>query len=73
MKGWLKPKSAARYCDVGERTLRSWIKDYDLRHSKIKGITLIKISWLDQFLSQHEVSQIDEVKTIVDEVVKDLI
>lgn len=69
MQGWLKPKAAARYCDVGERTLRTWLKEDGLRSSKIRGTTLIKISWLDCFLGEREVSRNNELEGIVDEVV----
>lgn len=70
MKGWLRPKAAAAYCDVGERTLRAWLKE-GLRSSKIRGTTLIKVTWLDQFISEREVSQHNELERIVDEVVKE--
>jgi excisionase family DNA binding protein len=72
VKGWLKPKAAAEYCDIGERTLRTWLKEDGLRFSKIRGTTLIKISWLDRFLSEREISRNNELEGIVDEVMEGL-
>ena len=72
MPGWLKPRAAAEYCNVGERTLRAWLKNDGLRSSKIRGTTLIKISWLDQFLGEREVGRNNEIETIVDDVMKGL-
>jgi excisionase family DNA binding protein len=70
MQGWLKPKPAAEYANVGERTLRTWLKEDGLRSSKIRGTTLIKISWLDQFLGECEISRNNELEGIVNEVMK---
>ncbi len=72
MKGWLKPKTAAVYCDVGERTLRTWLKEDGLRSSKIRGTTLIQIQWLNEFLEQHELDHGNEVDRIVSDVCKEL-
>jgi excisionase family DNA binding protein len=72
MRGWLKPKAAAAYCDIGERTLRKWLKEDGLRSSRIGGTILIKILWLDEFLSQREVKRNNELETIVDGVMRDL-
>jgi len=72
MKGWLRPKAAAEYCNIGERTLRTWLKDEGLRSSKIRGTTLIKVQWLDAFLEKHEIGTDKDVNLIVDEVCKDL-
>ena len=73
MQGWLRPKAAAVYCNVGERTLRTWLGEGELRFSKIKGTVLIKVSWLDSFLQNHEVKKDqDQVTSLVEEITKDL-
>ena len=71
MKGWLKPKAAAEYCDIGERTLRTWLKEDSLRSAKIRGTTLIKVQWLDEFIEHHELSQDNKVDQIVSDVCKE--
>ncbi len=79
MDGWLKVKSAAKYADVSERTVRSWLKA-GLRHCRLKsknpekrpGTVLIKPEWIDGYLLQFE-SQENEVEQIVDEVFASLI
>ncbi len=68
MKGWLKPKAAAEYCDIGERLLRTWLKEEALRSSKVRGTVLIKTEWLDEFLEKHEIGTEKDVDQIVDEV-----
>jgi excisionase family DNA binding protein len=73
MKGWLKPKAAAEYCDIGERTLRTWLKEDGLRSSKIRGTVLIKKSWIDKFLEAHEATNNGkEVDHIVCETLKEM-
>ena len=72
ISGWLKPKAAAKYCGVGERTLRTWIKDEGLRSSIIRGTILIKVGWIDEFIQQHETSEEKQVDRIVDSVCRDL-
>ena len=71
--GWLKPKSAARYCDIGERTLRTWLKEDGLRHVRIRGSILIKQQWMDAFLESFEIKDNDgdKVDAIVDNVMKE--
>lgn len=73
MKGWLKPKAAAEYCDIGERTLRTWLKEDGLRSSRVRGTVLIKLEWLDAFIEQHEIGQGDGVDRIVNEVCRNLV
>ena len=71
LRGWLKVKEAAVYCDMPERTIRSWLKD-GLRHSRLRsGTILIKVSWIDEFLERFE-AQENQVDLIVDEVVRGL-
>jgi excisionase family DNA binding protein len=72
MKGWLKPKAAAEYADVGERTLRTWLKEEALRSSRVRGTILIRVEWLDEFLEQHELKPEMLVDNIVSEVCKNL-
>ncbi len=72
MKGWLKPKTAAEYADVSERTLWTWLKEDGLQSSKIRGTTLIKIQWVDEFLERHELDHGNEVDRIVSDVFKEL-
>ena len=69
LRGWLKVKEAAVYCDMSERTIRSWLKD-GLRYSRLKsGTILIKIEWIDEYLERFE-AQENEVDRIVDEAVR---
>lgn len=56
---WLTTAQAAEYANVSLRTLRTWLKDQHLRHSKIGKIFLIKREWLDAFLEAHEATVID--------------
>jgi hypothetical protein len=71
--GWFRIKSAAKYADVSERTIREWIYR-GLKRTKIKGIALIKVEWLDEWLEQFQVNpdQKTEIKSIVNEVLKGL-
>ena len=67
--GWMKIKSAAAYADVSSRTMRRLLKQ-GLRYSRLpSGTVLIKQSWIDEYLTQFESSE-DEVRQVVDEVVK---
>jgi excisionase family DNA binding protein len=69
-RGWLKVKEAAVYCDMSERTIRSWLKD-GLRHSRLRsGAILIKIEWIDEYLERFE-TQENVADRIVDEVVRE--
>lgn len=68
MRGWLKPKAAAEYCNVGERTLRTWLRNEGLRSSRVRGSVLIKIEWIDEFLEKHESGNGKKV----DQILKDM-
>jgi hypothetical protein len=68
MEGWVGVKKAARYADVGERTLRGWLK-HGLRYVQVSKKILIKIEWIDQFLGNHEATQ-DKVDQLADEAFK---
>ena len=70
MQGWFKAKSAAKYCGVGERTVRAWLKEDGLRSSRVRGTILIKREWLDEFIEQHEVGRRNDLESIVDEIVR---
>jgi len=70
MDGWLKVKNAAKYADVSERTLRSWLK-CGLRHSRLEsGTILIFRNWVDQYLSGFECQE-NQVDNIVTEICDD--
>lgn len=73
MKGWLKVRAAAAYCGIGERTLRTWLKEDGLRSSRVRGAVLIKREWLDAFIEQHEIDRGNEVDRIVDETLKEMV
>lgn len=68
--GWLRIRQACEYCNVGERTLRTWLKK-GLPFSKVHGVVLISVKNLDEFLQHYEVqeSKIDKiVKEILGEI-----
>ena len=68
MNGWGKVKQAARYAEVSERTFRDWLKDCNLKHSRLStGTILIRFSVVDEFLESFVVNG-NEVDQIVDEV-----
>lgn len=72
MVGWFKIKTAAKYADVSERTLRSWLKA-GLRHSRLKtGTILIFREWLDEYLISFA-CQDTEVEKIAEAVCKELL
>ena len=64
-RGWLSITHAAIYADVSPATVRDWLKR-GLRHSAEGRKTLIKITWLDDFLESR--SDVPSVDRIVDEV-----
>ncbi|MFH0812843.1 MAG: helix-turn-helix domain-containing protein [Pseudomonadota bacterium] len=64
--GYLRIRSAAEYCSISERTLRTWLKE-GLPHSKVKGVVLVKIENLDAFIEQFETRE-NQVDHVVDEV-----
>lgn len=68
--GWLRIKQACQYCGIGERTLRTWLSE-GLPYSKVKGVVLIKVEKLDQFLKGFEVKE-NEIDHLVNEVLSDL-
>lgn len=50
--GWLQPKRAAAYADVGERTMRRWLAA-GLPHSRVGGVVLVKRAELDAWIRSH--------------------
>jgi hypothetical protein len=67
MQGWAKIKRAAKFADIGERTMREWLKQ-GLKHSRLStGTILIRYSDIDDWLESFAVD-IDQVDQIVDEV-----
>jgi len=67
--GWLKIKSAAEYCDMGERTVRDWIKQ-GLPFAKLpSGTVLIKRQWLDDYLESFMTTR-NEAEKVADEILK---
>ena len=55
--GWHKVKPAAKYAGVSESTLRAWIREGNLRYSRLdSGLILIRESWVDEFLLSFEVT-----------------
>ena len=70
MQGWLKIRPSASYCNMSERTLRGWLKE-GLKHSRIKGTVLIKVSDLDQYLKGFAVDG-NQVDQLVDGMVRGL-
>ena len=68
---WFKIKSLTQYCDVSERTCRSWLKK-GLRFTRLpSGMILIKRSWIDEFLAEYEHSD-NQVDDIVEGVIKEI-
>ena len=67
MRGWLKIKSAAQYCDVSPRTFRTWLKGDYLRRAVINGTIYLKIEWIDEFLEKHEPKLAEKTKKLREE------
>ena len=67
MIGWLRPKNAAEYCNVSERTIHDFMND-GLKYIKRKGIVLIRVEDLDEYLSQYVVDDKVDVNDIVRDV-----
>ena len=68
--GWAKIKTAAKYADVSDRTLRDWLKA-GLRHSRLpSGTILLKYSWIDQYVASFEANR-ESGKDNVDKIVQE--
>ena len=71
--GWHKPKAAARYCGVSESTLRMWIRENNLRYSRLpSGAILIRESWLDDFLMAFEFTREINADQVSEQILEDL-
>ena len=71
MEGWANIKNAAKYADVSERTLRTWLKE-GLRHAKLPtGTIRIRYDAVDAFLEQFADSQ-HQVDAVVDQLFSEL-
>jgi phage antirepressor YoqD-like protein len=71
MQGWAKIKEAAKFADIGERTMREWLKQ-GLKHSRLStGTILIRYSDIDDWLESFAVNE-DQINQMVDEVCRDL-
>jgi excisionase family DNA binding protein len=67
----MKPRTAARYADHGERTVRKWLKE-GLPHVRLgSGSILIGKDQLDAWLQGHTVDR-SETDRVVDEVMRGL-
>jgi len=71
MKGYARLKNACEYADISKSTLRNWIND-GLRYTKVKGITLIKYSDIDNYINQFSGDPGIKSSAIVDDVINDL-
>ena len=70
MSVWLKPKKAAIYAGIGERTLRTWLK-HGLKYSRLpSGAILIKSQWIDEYLEAFTVTDEGSIDRIVEEICK---
>lgn len=70
--GWFRPREAAIYSSVSERTVRKWC-GRGLRFSKTPtGAILIRREWMDEFLEGFEFCPGETVDGIVDSVMKEI-
>ena len=71
MRGWLRPKSAAEYCEISERTLWNWRKK-GLKFLRVNRVTLVKISDLDEFIEGASATKKADIDKIVEGVMRGL-
>ncbi|MFC1613921.1 helix-turn-helix domain-containing protein [Gemmatimonadota bacterium] len=71
MQGFFRVKSAAEFCDVSARTVRSWLKS-GLKHSVIGGVYLIRKEDIDAFIESHVHADNQQVDIIVNEIIKEV-
>jgi excisionase family DNA binding protein len=50
----LRPKEAAEALGIGERTLRSWMRDEELPFFRLNGVVLIQRSTLEKWMEERE-------------------
>ena len=68
--GWFNIAEVSVYCSTSKRTIEMWLKEEDLRYSRIRGKRLIKREWLDEFLEKHEIGTEKDVDQIVNETLR---
>ena len=68
---WLKPKKAAIYAGISERTFRSWLKQGLVYSRMPSGMMLVHRNDIDDFIRRYQTSE-DEVEKMVDSFLKDL-
>jgi hypothetical protein len=62
MQGWASLKKAAKYADVSERTMRSWMKK-GLKYSRLpSGMIRIQFSHIDEFLGSYRVDECNRIR-----------
>jgi len=71
MQGWFGVKPAAAYVDRSPRTVRKWL-GMGLKHSRVGGSILIKVSDLDEFLEKFSETS-NQVDEMVDRVVREVL
>jgi excisionase family DNA binding protein len=69
-RGFAKVKTAAKYANISERTLRTWLKE-GLPHFRPGGTILIAYRDIDLWMEQFRVDH-SRVESIVNEIVEDL-
>ena len=69
-RGFAKVKTAAKYANISERTLRTWLKE-GLPHFRPGGTILIAYRDIDEWLKQFRVDH-SKLDAIVDEITKEL-
>lgn len=70
-RGYCKLRKASEYIGVGIRSMRTYIKDYELPHHKLPtGTLLFSYADLDRWLNQYQVQ--NKAAQMADEIVKGL-
>lgn len=71
MKGYARLKNACKYADVSQTTMRNWFSN-GLKFSKVKGILLIKLTDIDNYIAQYSKDSDRRASAIASEVLNDL-
>ncbi len=69
-RGFAKVKTAAKYANISERTLRTWLKE-GLPHFRPGGTILIAYRDIDAWMEQFRVDG-NKLDAVVDEVMEGL-
>ena len=69
-RGYAKVKTAAKYANVSERTLRTWLKE-GLPHFRPRGTILIAYRDIDEWFKQFSVDD-SRIDSIVNELTEGL-